>query len=292
MNESSVLDIIRTTKFDRNQLTRYATRIGSGRGAVEKDFVISCLLLVLTKSVEVASYRSQLAFRGGTCLKKVFFPKEMRFSEDLDFAGLPADRLESFYETMNSLVGKNVGVTTLTNAKPVRRDARGLDFSVGYTSVLGQRNSIMFNLSTSKPIENLSRKRVDVSPYFSQLRPTIMSMSIEEMLAEKVRALLQRTKPRDVFDVWFLIEKKHTHLHKQLLLEKLRRSYLATPPEKKEQARRYDMRAIIKSMRERVTRKAWGNEIGGLLLRDIPDLQEIIESVESIIQDLGDIKIE
>ena len=65
--------------------------------------------------------------------------------------------------------------------------------------------------------------KVEVAPYFRE-SPKVLTMSINEIVAEKMRALLQRKKPRDVFDVWFLIHEKEIKLDKRLLRKKLQRS--------------------------------------------------------------------
>ena len=93
-----ILDLVRNSSFDRNALNRRADRTGSGRTAVEKDFVISVILLLISELPEFSKYSHKMAFRGGTCIKKVYFPDETRFSEDLDFTNLTVEESSSFLE--------------------------------------------------------------------------------------------------------------------------------------------------------------------------------------------------
>lgn len=65
----------------------------------------------------------------------------------------------------------------------------------------------MTEAQTAPPLEPVSRMKVRVAPYFSE-SPTVLTLGINEIVAEKMRALLQRKKPRDVFDIWFLIQEK------------------------------------------------------------------------------------
>lgn len=82
--------------------------------------------------------------------------------------------------------------------------------------------------------------KANVAPYFRE-SPKVLTMSLNEIVAEKMRALLQRKKPRDVFDVWFLIHEKRNKLDRHLLRKKLQRSYDAAPFGKKKDAGTYAM---------------------------------------------------
>ena len=86
-----VLEIIRNSSFDRNALNQQADQTGSGRTPVEKDFVISIILMLISELLEFSSYTDKITFRGGTCIRKVFYPRETRFSEDLDFTNLTVE---------------------------------------------------------------------------------------------------------------------------------------------------------------------------------------------------------
>ena len=101
--------------------------------------------------------------------------------------------------------------------------------------------------------------------------------------------MLQRRKPRDVFDVWFLIKKKGLKLKEELLRRKLERSYPAAPSRKKAEASAYIMGDITTRIRETVTDAAWKNELGGLLIKPKPQRLTVIEDVCEIISSLGDI---
>lgn len=283
----SILDIIRNSGFDRNALDREADRTGSGRVAVEKDFVISAIFMLIAELPQFSSYSRKMVFRGGTCIKKVFYPGETRFSEDLDFMGLTAKESNSFLEATNRLVGRDLGVTRFERTDVDYENDRGLDFTLYYTSVLQQMNHIGFNLSTASPLEPTPKMKVHVAPYFSE-SPAVLSLGINEILAEKMRALLQRRKPRDVFDVWFLIKTKGLELEKKLLRKKLQRSYDAAPLGKKKEAREYVMEDIISRIKESVTERAWSNELGGLLMRPKPARSMVVDEVCEILSQAGD----
>ncbi len=288
---SDVLDTIRNSSFDRNALNRQADGTGSGRVAVEKDFVISAILMLIAGLPEFSLFSERMVFRGGTCIKKVFYPDETRFSEDLDFMSLTLEESRSFLKVVDNLIGKDLGVTSFERTEIEYENERGLDFILYYTSVLQQRNHITFNLGTTSPLEPVSRMKVHVAPYFSE-GPTVLTLATNEIVAEKTRALLQRKKPRDVFDIWFLIKEKGIKLDTDLLRKKLQRNYDAAPFGKKKEAGAYVMSDIVARIRQSVTEKAWNNELGGLLLRPRPDRQAAIDSVCEILSQIGDISLD
>lgn len=281
---------IRLVKFDRNDLTRLAARLGAGKGVVEKDFLISTFFLLLAFDKYFAPFVERAVFRGGTCIKKAYYPNETRFSEDLDFASLSIDEMKSFLRALEGLRGQDLGVTRITQARKTFEDSRGLDISLDYTSVLGQPNHITLNLSTSKNLRNANRRTIDVTPYFASFTPAVPVMDIEEILAEKLRALLQRVKPRDVFDVWFLVTKKRVKIELKLLEEKLIRSYEAAPEAKKEFAAFYSHLSVIERMKG-ISERAWKQELGGLLVKGFPSKPTIVSEVSEILKRIGDLRV-
>ncbi len=284
----NILDIIRNSSFDRNALNRHADQTGSGRAAVEKDFVISIILMLISELPEFSTCSDKIVFRGGTCIRKIFYPGETRCSEDLDFTNLTVEDSTSFLGEVSSLTGKNLGVTTFERTEIEYQNERGLDFTFYYTSLLQQRNHIVFNLSTASPLEKAARMKARVAPYFLE-SPKVLTMSLNEILAEKMRALLQRKKPRDVFDAWFLIHEKRVKLDKRLLRKKLQRSYDAAPFGKKKDAETYVMRDVASRIRLSVTEKAWNNELGGLMTWPRPERSVVVESVCEILSQMEDI---
>jgi predicted nucleotidyltransferase component of viral defense system len=282
---------IRLVKFDRNDLDKNADMIGAGRGAVEKDFLISIFFLFLGYVEKFALFKDKMVFRGGTCIKKAYYPDEGRFSEDLDFTSLNVEEMDSFYEALRGLVGQDLGVTSITRVSETYKNSKGLDLRLDYTSVLGQPNHIMFNLSTSNTTMNPKRKRINVMPYFASFRPVVQAMNIREILAEKTRALLQRGKPRDVFDIWFLVSKKGMRVDPKMLREKLARSYQAAPPKKKASAAFYSHADAISKMKE-ITELAWKRELGGLLIKNSPSRETIVADVSKTLRRLGDVNLD
>ncbi|MCL5070673.1 MAG: nucleotidyl transferase AbiEii/AbiGii toxin family protein, partial [Actinobacteria bacterium] len=64
----------------REEVSRLSHRLQMNELVLEKDYIVTWILLGIADS----NLYSQLAFKGGTALKKIYFP-DYRFSEDLDF---------------------------------------------------------------------------------------------------------------------------------------------------------------------------------------------------------------
>jgi predicted nucleotidyltransferase component of viral defense system len=281
---------IRLVKFDRNILRRLADHTGAGRRTVEKDFLISIFFILLSFDKQFAPFLEKIVFRGGTCLKKAYFPNQTRFSEDLDFILPSLGEMNAFHGVLEGLVGEDLGVTAITRAEKTDEYSKGFNIHLGYTSVLGQPDHIMFNLNANKTMMDSEQRRIDVMPYFPSIRPAISVMSIREILAEKVRALLQRAKPRDVFDVWFLTVKKGMRIDHAMLKKKLQRSYEAAPEAKKESALSYSVSDVLERIKG-ITELAWKQELGGLLLRKSPSRETIVSDVSKILKRVGDVSL-
>ena len=162
---------------------------------VEQDLVLSRLI------VEVASHPllgDELVFRGGTCLHKVWLDRPWRYSEDLDYVrrtpGGVGNILDAIREVA-AIVGFDRVHTDVRRHPKVRLDS---------TFVRGGRMRVKIELNTSErsSARPTVTKAFDVdSPWFSGAA-NVATYALEELAATKIRALFQRKKGRDLFDLW------------------------------------------------------------------------------------------
>ncbi|MFQ6106254.1 MAG: nucleotidyl transferase AbiEii/AbiGii toxin family protein [Thermoplasmata archaeon] len=182
--------------IDRETLRSIArTKDISNMSFAEQDYFQEIIMLGVSREAP------QLTFKGGTALCK--FHGLNRFSEDLDFAGEiakgDARRISSYLE--------NFGYPTEVSLRTTRSGSLLTFVTEGF-------------LYQGTP-EGLGRVQMDVgrgavsdaewTPFFS-LYPDVPMfglrvMTLEEIMAEKVRALLVRRKARDAYDIWFLLNK-------------------------------------------------------------------------------------
>jgi len=173
--------------------------------------------IVFLKNLYNYNESNNIYFKGGTAIH--FFLGSFRFSEDLDFSTtisgktllnllvkivkdqqleIPEIKLNQIQQKRNSLTARlNYYVEKINYPATVK-----LEFSLR-EKPLTKKISI---LETKYPI----------TPY-----PLVVHLDWEEILAEKVRAILIRAKGRDIFDLWFLLS-KNINFNQEYINKKLR----------------------------------------------------------------------
>jgi predicted nucleotidyltransferase component of viral defense system len=182
-----------------------AQRFGVGERIIEKDYVLSWVLMAIADS----DLEDHVAFKGGTALKKVYFP-EYRFSEDLDFTlpgDLPHDDLLGLLEAcLPALLGR-VNLRVELHAA----DLSAFDCTTVQASYVGPLQSRMgsrrlkMDFTRGELLVNPPRVAELKAPYSDYPQAVrLPTYTITEILAEKLCALMGRTEPRDLYDVWWL----------------------------------------------------------------------------------------
>ena len=185
-------------------------------GVVEKDYVLGWVLAAIAQHSETSA---NWIFKGGTCLKKCYF-ETYRFSEDLDFTLLPeaiydVDGLRQILLEISQTTQELSGITLPPDVVSVRerKDKLGRDTfegKVGYRGPLGIVSTprVLFDLTRHEPLLGEPESRGVFHPYPDELPEgtSLQTYYLEELLAEKTRALLERTRPRDLYDVIFLLD--------------------------------------------------------------------------------------
>ncbi|MBI4770339.1 MAG: nucleotidyl transferase AbiEii/AbiGii toxin family protein [Chloroflexi bacterium] len=198
----------------RWQLQRFAHRGRIGLQAQERDYLQHLLVMLLF-------LRSQeLVFKGGTALRMAYGGN--RYSEDLDFNG-PGDppALEALWAQVIAELG-SYGILAETRA-PWRSEV-GYSFDVSYRGPLydgRDRTKGKVRVDISLRAEPVETHRELIVPEYDGLRPFVATvLSPAHLLAEKVRALVVRAKPRDLYDLW-LMRTKGWRLDRALASQKL-----------------------------------------------------------------------
>jgi predicted nucleotidyltransferase component of viral defense system len=164
---------------------------------VEQDLVISRALVQLFQQPEVSRV---LAFRGGTALYKLFISLPSRYSDDIDLVqmlpGAPGPLIDSMRDSLDPWLGS-----------PRRVIKEGKVALVYGFRAEGQpsfplRLKIEVNTKEQFSVHGLVRMPFEVRSRWYQGTVDIVTYELEELLATKLRALYQRKKSRDLFDLW------------------------------------------------------------------------------------------
>lgn len=168
----------------------------------ERDVVLTYALRALTD----AGIMEHLAFKGGTCLRKLVFGSSGRFSEDLDFT---LDSSEPDDDVLVRLVeafnGEHHGITFRFDEYYKTSDDTSFGGDVLYRHSWNDAGRFRLQVSLrERPTLPVLARSMQHQPYFAHLEfPAfdVRSLDTIEMIAEKVRATFQRAKVRDVYDL-------------------------------------------------------------------------------------------
>lgn len=248
------------------EIREFARRNGIPESTVERDYAQNWLLASLSKEFK-------MALKGGTGIKKAYIGN-YRFSDDLDFTLIEDAK-------QKEIKGKAI--------KAIREAKRkcGIDFNDEVIVDMvenGYRARVYFRIlrKTGSPLSiviDLTKKENEIIAlplerkgiihlYSDDLDAEVLVYSLEEIFAEKFRALFERTRPRDLYDVW--------------RLSKLGLEVSGIIDEK---CKFKDVTPKIQALKEREEdfKNAWESSLGHQL-RDIPEFGDIFDNIPNLFE--------
>jgi len=200
--------------LSRAELQRLANRQKIALGILEKDYVLTEVLKALSR---VPMLNEGFVFKGGTALRKVYF-SNWRYSEDLDFTVKHDMSKEELRRALDAWYHQVEGESQ------IRLNTRQLYKTDGYARIrtqflgpLSYPGMIYMDLSFDEPLcLEPEYRRVLTDPFADEQRKVLVYL-LEELLAEKIRSLLERGKSRDYYDVWRLLKEHISQLDLELL---------------------------------------------------------------------------
>ena len=190
----------------RPQVQRYAAESGL------RDIMIAEKEIVLTYLLQLLSERgilSRLAFKGGTCLRKMFFGSQGRFSTDLDFTGLEEHDHEDMILAMMEAFAQPFHDLQFSIADEGYYETQdGLSWGVNPAyahdwNAAGSEIKLQISRRETPTLPVEVRAQIEQS-YFRYLPfapAEVVALRLPEILAEKIRAGYQRNKARDIYDL-------------------------------------------------------------------------------------------
>ncbi len=188
---------------------------------IEKDYLLGWLLAGIAAHPVLGH---SWVFKGGTCLRKCYY-ETFRFSEDLDFTVMPggpddpADLHQAFGEVAGWLREESgIELTVDSAAFRRRQNKRGKPTAQGRIAYRGPNPQptlpkVKLDITADEVITSTPVLRSIGHPYGDAPLPggRVLCYSITELFAEKLRALAERCRPRDLYDV------VHMHRHPDLI---------------------------------------------------------------------------
>ena len=175
---------------------------------IEKDYVLSWILKGIARHKDLSKL---IVFKGGTVLKKIYF-EDYRFSEDLDFTLLENntsnDQIFSLFRETFEYVKEEANIPLAIIDNNEHEDG-GINFYISYVGPLGgqgNNKSVKVDISRSEQLVFAPVMKSAFIGYTDLEEYQLLCYTLEEVLVEKMRSVMQRMQARDYYDIWYLLE--------------------------------------------------------------------------------------
>ncbi len=206
----------------RKRIRDTRTSTGIGWDIIEQDYVLTWVLFGISR---LEKLQETLIFKGGTALKKCYFGN-YRFSQDLDFSvrgDYPCgdDLLELMIKACDIATQSAEDVAFTCKRYPEKsphpEEQEAFDIRARLPWHKDFNTSVKVEVTTHEIILLEPEKRVILHEYGEHLNASIFVYKVEEIIAEKIRAILQfakklhergwgRSRVRDYYDLWRILQ--------------------------------------------------------------------------------------
>lgn len=195
--------------ISENKLRYLAGEKGLSVIYIEKDFFLTVLLYIF-KNIK------GIYLKGGTALNKIFL-NHTRLSEDLDFSS--NIKIKKVKKEVLSILPKHKNFFTRWVFE--KQTNNFFRLKIFYRSFFDKNNYVVIDVNTKATI--ILPPQSHILPHFYKEIPKfkVRTLSREEIVAEKVRALITRNQPRDYFDVYVML-KKGIKINQKLVKKKIK----------------------------------------------------------------------
>ena len=257
----------------QGEISRKANNEGVRPGQIEKDYIISWILWGIYNHDLL---KEALIFKGGTCLKKIHI-EDYRYSEDMDFtlhpdkeSDISDDDIYTAFEEVFVKIKEaaNIDLDIPEDTKEVH-ESGGLKFYIDYVGPLGGRGDhVKTDISKGEKlefdVENLKMLN-QYSDIAEEEEVTVQCYGLEEVVIEKMAALMGRTIPRDLYDFEYLTN------NEGIELQDIFYEYQSKAEHKGHNPDEFVAKVTAK---EKAFEKAW-NENLSHQIKDLQDFKEV-----------------
>jgi len=163
---------------------------------VEQDLVISRALV----DIYADNYlRNALAFRGGTALHKLYFDPPERYSEDIDLVRLNGGPIKPIVSRLRERLEPWLGQASYKAND--RTSTLRFRFESESTPPIPLRLKVEINVRETFALAGIQTIPFRVASRWFDGSAEVTTFTLEELMATKLRALYQRSKGRDAFDL-------------------------------------------------------------------------------------------
>jgi predicted nucleotidyltransferase component of viral defense system len=186
----------------RTRLQEARRRLGLPWEVLERDYLLSWVLVGIG---QVDSLRKTLVFKGGTALKKCYFG-DHRFSEDLDFSGLKGvptgeameravrEACNAASKSLDEYAPVEVACERYTEKEPHPGGREAFVVRARFPWRRRPQTRVMIEAAVDEKILKPAPKRKVIHEYGEPLEAEVRVYALEEIVAEKLRAILQHVE--------------------------------------------------------------------------------------------------
>jgi len=167
---------------------------------VEQDLIISRALVELYNQ---PTLKTTLAFRGGTALNKLYIKPPRRYSEDIDLVQIKSAPIGTALKEIRSALDDWLG-------KPRRKlTERSVKLIYRYNGIRDIPSKLKIEINTTEHlhVHPLQTIKYSVDSSWFKGKTNILTYELDELMGTKLKALYQRRKGRDLFDLWYVLDK-------------------------------------------------------------------------------------
>jgi predicted nucleotidyltransferase component of viral defense system len=173
---------------------------------VEQDMIIERALIEMFNDPHL---KERLAFRGGTALHKLFLAPAARYSEDIDLVQIKA-------EPFGPVIDKLRERLSFLGSPAIKQKQHNntMVFHVTSEGGIPLKIKVETNCREHKTIYGIKDVKVKMDSEWFRGEAMVTTYDINELLGTKLRALYQRRKGRDLFDLWHGINQTNAEAEK------------------------------------------------------------------------------
>lgn len=264
---------------------------------IEKDYVLSYILAGISLHSDLEHV---LVFKGGTVLKKLFFG-DYRFSEDLDLSTINSPKGEHLENALREAVDLTdrlisahgpfvIGIERYLEREPHPHGQEAFTIRVQFPWHPSPLCRIKIEITHDEPVLMEPEKRRLIHGYEEDLPCDVCCYRLEEIIAEKLRTLLQthqklvtrgwnRPRARDYYDLWRILNE---------FGEGIDRQQIGTLLELKNAHRGVSFRGLNDFFSDRLVSEAhrhWDTNLAPFVT-ELPECREVLDRLRMLLRNL------
>jgi len=254
----------------KNEIREHGRKHGVPFSTIERDYVQNWLLKYMAGI-------DRMILKGGTAIRKAYL-RNYRFSDDLDFTLIKEMDIDELKISIGDIVEKCKAESEITfmDGLNVSENVNGFKLDIYFQISQKGTDRTKIKLDITKPdheeILLPVKEREIIHLYSDNVKGKVTVYSLEEIIAEKIRSIFQRTRPRDLYDLWYLWDRTDTQKAIDILPEKFRMK---------------SVKPVLTDLKRRKDdfRNAWVNSLRHQL-RDLPNFDEVYENIEKKMEEI------